>query len=111
MGEAHDYEEMMAAMTRAADEKEMQEKQMLVEMDLAAERGFASMPANGWQVGCQFAIADVVYDLEQKKEGKIIGLPTKEDAEAMDTFRLGKAWVLFADNTRASVSLRLQLYR
>ena len=38
MGEAHDYEEMMAAMTRAADEKEMQEKQMLVEQMVAKVR-------------------------------------------------------------------------
>ena len=32
MGEAHDYEEMMAAMARATNEHEMQEKQMQVEM-------------------------------------------------------------------------------
>ena len=33
------------------------------------------MPANWWQPGCPFFLKDVVYTVDAKQEGKVIGLP------------------------------------
>ena len=42
------------------------------------------MPRSGWQTGCPFQINDVVHVKKYKKDGKVIGLTTKEDEQAHD---------------------------
>ena len=98
MGEQYMYDEMQQEMDLAClyDESLVEEARLRTEM--AAMRAFAAMPKDGF-VG-PFCIKDVVHDDQKKLVGKVIGLPTRDDVEARDDGRVGKAWIYFTDATR-----------
>ena len=101
MGEEYQYDAMMADIERMEKEAAERAAADILAGAHTAQAAFSRMPVNGWQTGCPYIIGDVVFSVAWNKTGKVIGLPTKDDAEAQDDSRLSKAWVLFEDDTRA----------
>ena len=79
MGEAAQYEEMQADLEAETAERLAAARAAIEKETTELEQAYANGPQNYWQPGNPFNLKDIVYDLSQKVEGKVIGLPTVED--------------------------------
>ena len=103
MGEEYQYQSMVEDVDRILREDLERVAAKEYQQAVASQAIYANMPSNGWQTGCPFLINDVVLSMRDRKNGKVIGLPTKDDVEAQDDYRVNKAWVLFEDDSRGWV--------
>ena len=84
MGEAHDYEQMEAMMAGEQSQLEQDARARIEQEAVTLENNYADGPQNYWQPGCPFVLKDIVHykNGAEKLEGKVVGLPTVEDAAA-----------------------------
>ena len=100
MGEEYQYQAMVEDVDRMVREEQERVAAHEYKQAVATQAIYANMPSNGWQTGCPFLVDDVVLSIHTRKNGMVIGLPTKDDVEAQDDYRINKAWVLFEDDSR-----------
>ena len=99
MGEAADYEALQEELNAAMASHEQSEREAVEAAAMEKERAYAEGPQNYFQTGCPFKLKDIVListDASLDKEGKVIGLPTREDELARNE-KFGKAWIHFDD--------------
>eukprot|EP00966_Prymnesium_polylepis_P327510 7383383-Prymnesium_polylepis.1 len=96
---------MEAAMFGEQRELEQEARARIDQQAVELEQHYANGPQNYWQSGCPFVLKAIVLykNGSESMEGKIIGLPTLEDATA-ESSRKDCAWVHFTDCTRRWVA-------
>eukprot|EP00966_Prymnesium_polylepis_P265644 6136821-Prymnesium_polylepis.1 len=69
MGEASDYEQMMADLQSEERCKKAQAAEAMQARTREVEQAFAEGPQNEWEAGCEFALKDIVH-VKYKGDGK-----------------------------------------